>query len=383
MHNENINYLRDGSRKSNNKTRRKSNKSNKDTVGTLKYRRKRGFLSRTGITAGVAALFVFITTLIILTVYFIINSEPRSPVDTSDTTNVDTSGMSDSNNEDNGSSGGENNGDETQDIKDKYEIISVDNSTVNKGYLILVNPWHEYVFDNDENIVSLYRNKDKSPHYGLATAAISCDAYVFSRLNEFVDAYYEATGDDGTIINSGHRTYEEQEDILTSRIEKVGEEEAYKYVAIPGYSEHHTGYALDIVSHQNSKGSQWYVDNCWLYGFIHRYPEDKQDITGIYYEYWHFRYVGVPHAEIMMSNGIVLEEYINMLYSYSYDSPLVFETQDGVTYQIYYAACNGEPTDGGKTDIYVPVGVEYDISGNNVDGFIITTVIDGGANTAQ
>lgn len=372
MHNENINYLRDGSRKSKKKTRRNSNK---DIAGSRLYRRRRGLLSRSEIPAGAAALFVFITTLIILIVYFIINSEPGPPVDTSDTINVSTSSTNDSGDD---SRIEENTDDGTHAGKEKYEyeLISVDNSNVNKGYLILVNPWHEYVFDDDENIVLLYRNKDKSSHYGLATASISCDAYVFSRLNEFVDAYYEATGDDGTIINSGHRTYEEQESILTSRIEKVGEEEAYKYVAIPGYSEHHTGYALDIVSYQSSEGAEWYVDNCWLYGFIHRYPEDKQDITGIYYEYWHFRYVGEPHAEIMMSNGIVLEGYINMLYSYSYDSPLVFETHDGVTYHIYYDACDGVATDGGKTDIYVPAGCEYDISGNNVDGFIITSVID-------
>ncbi len=372
MHNGNINYLRDSSRKSKKNTRRK----NKDTVGGLLYRRRRGFLSRSGISAGAAALFVFIITLIILTVYFFINSEPRSPIDTSDTENVSTSGVGDSEGDGSGT------GDETQADEDKYELISVDNSIVNKGYLILVNPWCEYVFDDDENIVLLYKNKDKSPHYGLATASISCDAYIFGRLNEFVNAYYEATGDDGTIINSGHRTYEEQEALLTSRIESVGEEEAYKYVAIPGYSEHHTGYALDIVSYENSEAAGWYVDNCWLYGFIHRYPEDKQDITGIHYEYWHFRYVGEPHAEIIMLNDIVLEEYIEMLYLYSYDSPLIFEAHDGVTYQIYYAACDGEPTDGGKTDIYVPIGVEHDISGNNVDGFVITTVMDS-ANTAQ
>lgn len=93
-------------------------------------------------------------------------------------------------------------------------------------------------------------------------------------------------------------------------------------IAIPGTSEHHTGLAADIVtpSYQNldegfaeTDAGKWLVENAPDYGFILRYPEDKQDITQIIYESWHFRYVGVDHAKAITEQGLCLEEYIEQL----------------------------------------------------------------------
>ena len=93
-------------------------------------------------------------------------------------------------------------------------------------------------------------------------------------------------------------------------------------IAIPGTSEHHTGLAADIVTptHQtldpefaDTDAGKWLQENAAEYGFILRYPEDKQDITEIIYESWHYRYVGVDHAMAIKENGLCLEEYLEIL----------------------------------------------------------------------
>ncbi len=85
-------------------------------------------------------------------------------------------------------------------------------------------------------------------------------------------------------------------------------------IADPGASEHHTGLAFDITvpgeQFSNTRQSQWLAQHCWEYGFIIRYPLDKVSITGISYEPWHIRYVGVEHALRMRDENLCLEEYI-------------------------------------------------------------------------
>ena len=87
-----------------------------------------------------------------------------------------------------------------------------------------------------------------------------------------------------------------------------------KYVARPGYSEHHTGLAFDVTVPDQSfpltEQSKWLAANCWDYGFIIRYTEDKVAITGINAEPWHIRYVGLPHSKLMQERNQCLEEYL-------------------------------------------------------------------------
>ena len=87
----------------------------------------------------------------------------------------------------------------------------------------------------------------------------------------------------------------------------------------PGYSEHETGLAVDIVSfgyqvldgkQENTNENKWLRENCSKYGFILRYPKEKEEITGISYEPWHFRFVGKEAAEEITRQGITLEEYL-------------------------------------------------------------------------
>ena len=117
-------------------------------------------------------------------------------------------------------------------------------------------------------------------------------------------------------LNCGFRTYDEQNTILNDRTKEYQEkglsyQEAYdkalETVALPGYSEHQTGLAFDIVC---SVTPTWLHEHCWEYGFILRYPEDKADITKIVYEHWHYRYVGTKVSMAMKDTGLCLEEYL-------------------------------------------------------------------------
>jgi D-alanyl-D-alanine carboxypeptidase len=92
--------------------------------------------------------------------------------------------------------------------------------------------------------------------------------------------------------------------------------------AIPGTSEHQLGLAVDIIDtgiwglvqeQEDLAGQQWLMENCWRYGFILRYPKNKTDETGIIYEPWHYRYVGIELAEELRECGLTLEAYLAAL----------------------------------------------------------------------
>ena len=120
-------------------------------------------------------------------------------------------------------------------------------------------------------------------------------------------------------IMSGYRTYNYQEKLFNNLVTKKGYNYAYKYIAPPGRSEHETGLALDFVIYKDNKcyiehevedleELKWIHQNAHKYGFILRYPPDKEEITNYNYEPWHLRYVG-NLAIILYSQGITLEEY--------------------------------------------------------------------------
>ena len=130
-------------------------------------------------------------------------------------------------------------------------------------------------------------------------------------------------------ITSSYRTHEYQQKLMDDKVasyeeqgmsRKEAEEEAEKWVAIPGTSEHEIGLAVDISVQPSDDEDQtaedkqavwdWLDENSWKYGFIRRYPEDKSSITGISNEQWHFRYVGDKAAKVMHEENLCLEEYL-------------------------------------------------------------------------
>ena len=175
------------------------------------------------------------------------------------------------------------------------------------------------------------------------------------------------------MISSGHRTIADQ----TKLYEDESNDE--DLIALPGYSEHHTGYAVDLkiwtsdgkTIDMRENEQEWLAAHCAEYGFVVRYDGSKYEITGILDETWHYRYVGVPHATYMMENGLCLEEYLELLRTnYAYpNEPLAFTAGED-DYLVYYVEASADST----TLVSVPpesVGT-YEISGDNMNGFIVT-----------
>ena len=119
-------------------------------------------------------------------------------------------------------------------------------------------------------------------------------------------------------LSSGFRSYSTQDRIYNNYVARDGKQMADTYSARPGHSEHQTGLAFDANqindTFNDSAEAKWLANNCYKYGFILRYPQGKEDITGYKYESWHFRYVGVDLATKLYNNGdwITLEEYVDI-----------------------------------------------------------------------
>lgn len=122
-------------------------------------------------------------------------------------------------------------------------------------------------------------------------------------------------------VISGYRTESLQNTLFSNSKNRNGLKHALLYSAKPGHSEHQTGYAVDlntvVESFKNTKEYTWLKENAYKYGFIERYPEGKEFITGYGYEPWHYRYVGIDASSIIQKEQITFEEYhIKYLKSY-------------------------------------------------------------------
>mgnify|MGYP000316026740 CR=1 FL=1 len=140
----------------------------------------------------------------------------------------------------------------------------------------------------------------------------------------------QAAKEDGVelMLCSAYRSVEKQQQLFDRSqqaymAQGMSEEEAYAKTAtetaIPGTSEHQTGLAADIVTptyqmldagFADTPAGQWLSEHAAEYGFVLRYPQDKQEVTGIIYESWHYRFVGKTHAKLMKESGLCLEEYL-------------------------------------------------------------------------
>ena len=118
------------------------------------------------------------------------------------------------------------------------------------------------------------------------------------------------------VVTSSYRDYEYQEDIYNRYVKSDGKEAADTYSGRPGFSEHQTGLAVDLYNgkklyteFEDTKEFDWMQDNAYKYGFILRFPKDKDNITGYQYESWHYRYVGKEIAQYIHEHDITYEEY--------------------------------------------------------------------------
>ncbi len=152
------------------------------------------------------------------------------------------------------------------------------------------------------------------------------DEKYVNRLNKTAYAYFKLMQEDAEregfeiFIDSSYRSFDYQKKVFDEYANEVGYDEALRRVALPGASEHQTGLAFDVISRRNGKMIEkssdtdleiiWLMENCYKYGYILRYPLDKEEITGFDYERWHYRFVGIDISmEMHDKNILTLEEF--------------------------------------------------------------------------
>lgn len=222
----------------------------------------------------------------------------------------------------------------------------------------------EIEIDTNPNSITVLVNKD----YGLGENYVPDDLvvpdieYYFSYFDEkkllraeaataLEELVQAAKNDNLSIIGvSGYRSYNRQKYIYETNLRTKGETHTNKYSAKPGYSEHQTGLSIDVSTGSISNAlverfsetpeGIWLAENCYRFGFIIRYPEGKQSITGYSYEPWHIRYVGVELATYLTKNDLTLEEY----YNYTPSTPNEEGSYDNLVEDEGYVASSPTPT---------------------------------------
>ncbi|PFH86971.1 VanY-A/VanY-F/VanY-M family D-Ala-D-Ala carboxypeptidase [Bacillus sp. AFS088145] len=247
---------------------------------------------------------------------------------------------------------------DNRETSESFQTKSITKESVYKGNLLLINkkyPVHEESIKSD--VVNLFTHKELKKEYELLDTKIELSEDVARKFSKMIVAA-QKEGVRHFTINSGFRDFDEQNALY----HEMGSD----YALPAGRSEHNLGLSLDVGSTKmkmnEAPEGKWLEKNAWKYGFIIRYPKDKTAITGIQYEPWHIRYVGLPHSVIMEEKNFSLEEYLDFLKK----QKSILTTINGEKYEISYFPVTK------NTTIHVPTNLRYDISGNNMDGVIVT-----------
>lgn len=246
------------------------------------------------------------------------------------------------------------------------KILSLPNTKIHSGNLILVNANHKFHALESTDLVSITNTASAiqlERHAASLLLALMCKIHAQNKI----------------VPVSGWRSFKEQQTIWDESLADSGEEFTRKYVAIPGHSEHQTGLAIDLGLKQDkidficpefpySGICETFRKLAANYGFIERYPAGKESVTGIGHEPWHFRYVGIPHALIMSEHHLTLEEYMDFIKNHPYKTCPYHYKKHGLDIVVSYL----KASDDKWTSIEIDTDKPYMISGNNIDGFIIT-----------
>ena len=209
------------------------------------------------------------------------------------------------------------------------QMVTLNKDDIYQGPLVLVN--HNYPIANNYQITNCSTAKDST---------ISLEKTAMEMLTK---ALQEIKAEDKIVLVSGLRSGQEQAMIYNQAIQNHGKEFVDKFVARVNCSEHQTGLAIDLAA------------------------KNKIDFTKISEEPWHFRYVGIVHAKIMEENQWCFEEYHLYIKNHSIFNPYVLECQ-GKLVEVFYVPAVNE-----QTKLNLSDHGSYQISGNNCDGFIITS----------
>lgn len=194
-------------------------------------------------------------------------------------------------------------------MNDSSESLDIVNNNYNKKYEIIINKANPIT----ESTLKKYKQVEVIDNVisGIKLEEQTYKSYLKLKQNLLERGYY-------INIRSGYRSFNESEEVYNYYKIENGIDYAEKYVAKPGVSEHNAGLSFDFIISQdktslktNYQSDEYkYLENVtYLYGFIIRYPKDKENITGYSYEPWHLRYVGNELAKYLTKNNLTLEEY--------------------------------------------------------------------------
>lgn len=188
--------------------------------------------------------------------------------------------------------------------------------------------WRLLLVNKQHSIPEGYEEQVPLGKINTVNGVMRCDERIIDDLLDMI----RTASDDGVTVKicSPYRDLKRQEYLFDRKINKflgqgLSYMEAYQLasqvVTVPNASEHQLGLALDILADSytkllpgfaETKGGKWLAENSYRFGFVLRYPRDKEDITGITFEPWHFRYVGKEAASVMKEQGLTLEELWDM-----------------------------------------------------------------------
>ncbi|MBR4100436.1 MAG: D-alanyl-D-alanine carboxypeptidase family protein [Oscillospiraceae bacterium] len=233
-----------------------------------------------------------------------------------------------------------------------YVAIPKDEAHVHSGILVQLDGAHAYTGEAAE----LTNFEGKNETYRMKRMDLSTRPEVLEAMNTMGTAYMAVSGVADLMVYSTTKPYDVAGSLYPT--------------ALP---DRKSGYCIDLCQLNEdgtiSKFSEphaWVKNNCWKYGFVLSYPQEDAEATGVEYAPYHLRYVGTVHAGLMHENNLTLTEYYDYLKSHDYTVPLYYTVGDTM-YTVYYVEAKS-----GGTDVPVPESKQYEISGNNTDGFIVT-----------
>lgn len=240
----------------------------------------------------------------------------------------------------------------TADVPEGYVAIPKDDAHIHSGILVQLDSTHSYTGEAAE----LVTFEGKNETYRMKRMDLSTRPEVLEAMNTMGTAYMAVSGVADLMVYSTTKPYDVAGSLYPT--------------ALP---DRKSGYCIDLCQLNEdgtiSKFSEphaWVKDNCWKYGFVLSYPEKDAEASGVDYAPYHLRYVGNVHAGLMHENNLTLTEYYDYLKNHDYSVPLYYTVGDTM-YTVYYVEAQS-----GGTDVPVLESKQYEISGNNSDGFIVT-----------
>lgn len=235
-----------------------------------------------------------------------------------------------------------------------YTEETISSEQISKGSLILVNE-ERPVSENTDGMVKIAEHKNE--YYSVIDDEIKLNKEAVEALNFLMADYHEATDLNDFVVYGTTATYSAPDSFCPNYFPERLAGNTVDF-ALKGLSSYIAFDGLDEES--------WVVKNCTKYGFIVRYPEGKQDKTGVKYCPWHLRYVGRLHASIMNDKNMCLEEYTEFLKGFDVDNPFTYKLDNDI-YEIYSIKSEGE-----NTTAKLPLTGGYEISGDNIDTYIVS-----------